>query len=123
MTILEAIHRVDALRHNVFTQEEKIGWLAQVDGLVTEDLIRTHEAGEGQTFRTYDAETPLEQQLLVPAPYDELYLHYLCAMMDYHNGEFDRYNRSMGLSQAVLSAFTNFYHRTHMPLGQKFGYF
>ena len=69
MTILEAIHRVDALRHNVFTQEEKIGWLAQVDGLVTEDLIRTHEAGEGQTLRTYDAETPLEQQLLVPAPF------------------------------------------------------
>ena len=26
MTILEAIHRVDALRHNTFTQEEKIGW-------------------------------------------------------------------------------------------------
>ena len=123
MTILEAIHRVDALRHNVFTQEEKISWLAQVDGLVAEELIRTHEGAESKPFRGYDAETPLEQPLLVSAPYDELYLHYLCAMMDYHNGEFDRYNRSMGLYQAVLSAFTNFYNRTHMPLGQKFQYF
>ena len=123
MTILEAIHRVDALRHNVFTKEEKISWLAQVDGLVAEELIRTHEGAESKPFRGYDAETPLEQPLLVSAPYDELYLHYLCAMMDYHNGEFDRYNRSMGLYQAVLSAFTNFYNRTHMPLGQKFQYF
>ena len=121
MTILEATQRVDALRHNTFSQEEKIQWLAQVDGLVDQELIRTHE--DGGTFHPYDAQTPLEQELLVPAPYDELYLHYLTAMMDYHNAEFDRYNRSMGLYQAVLSAFTNFYNRTHLPLGQRFGYF
>jgi len=42
MTILEAIGRVDALRHNTFSQEEKIQWLSQVDGLVDQDLIRTH---------------------------------------------------------------------------------
>ena len=123
MTILDAIRRGDALRHNVFTQEEKIGWLAQVDALVDRELIQTHEGAGGQSFRDYGPETPLEQELLVPAPYDELYLHYLTAMMDYHNAEFDRYNRSMGLYQAVLSAFTNFYNRTHLPLGQRFGYF
>ena len=67
--------------------------------------------------------TPLEQELLVPPPFEELYLHYLCAMMDYHNAELDRYNHSMGLYRAVLSAFTNFYNRTHMPKGQRFAYF
>ena len=123
MTILEAIHRVDGLRHNTFSQEEKIGWLAQVDALVTEELIRTHEDLVGKTFRVYDGETPLEQELLVPPPYDELYLHYMAAMMDYHNAEFDRYNHSMGLYQSVMTAFTNFYNRTHRPLGQRFGYF
>lgn len=123
MTILEAIQRVDALRHNTFTQEEKIGWLAQVDGQVQEDLIRTHEDPEGKDFRYYDAQTPLDRELLVPPPYDELYLHYLQAQMDYYNAEYDRYNRSMGMYQAVWSAFANFYNRTHCPLGQTYRYF
>ena len=123
MTILEAIHRVDALRHNVFTQEEKIGWLAQVDGLVTEDLIRTHEAGEGQTFRTYDAETPLEQQLLVPAPYDDLYLRWMEAMIDFHNGEYGKYNNAVDMFNTSYAAFQNYYNRTHMPKGKQFKYF
>ena len=123
MTILEAIHRVDALRHNTFTQEEKVQWLAQVDALIDREVIRTHEGSGEHSFRVYDEQTPLEQELLVPPPFDELYLHYLCAMMDYHNAEFDRYNRSMGLYQAVMTAFTNFYNRTHLPLGRRFRYF
>lgn len=122
MTILEAIRRVDSLRHNSFTQAEKIGWLAQVDALVASELIHTHESAE-EAPPCYDAQTPLDQQLLVPPPYDEMYLHYLCAQMDYYHAEYDRYNRSMGLYQALWSAFTNFYNRTHMPLGHRFRYF
>lgn len=122
MTILEAIHRVDALRHNTFTQEEKIGWLAQVDAMVAEELCRTHESEE-KSFRTYDAQTPLDQELLVPQPYDALYLHYLEAQMDYYYGEADRYNRSMGMYQAVWRAYVNYYNRTHRPMGQTFRYF
>ena len=121
MTILEAIGQVDALRHNTFGQEEKVRWLGQVDGLVHRELISTHE-GAG-SFRGYDAQTPLDQELLVPEPYDALYLHYLEAQMDYYQAEVDRYNRSMGMYQALLLAFANDYNRTHLPLGQKFRYF
>lgn len=123
MTILEAISRVDSLRHNTFTQAEKIGWLAQVDGQIARELVQTHEPAQTESFRCYDGQTPMDQQLLVPTPYDELYLHYLCAQMDYYHAEYDRYNRSMGMYQAVLSAFTNFYNRTHRPKGQQFRYF
>jgi hypothetical protein len=123
MTILEAIERVDSLRHNTFTQEEKIGWLAQVDALVAQELIRTHEGADGEPFQGYDSRTPLDRELLVPNPYDELYLHYLEAQMDYYHGEYDRYNRSMGMYQAVWLAFANFYNRSNRPLGQRFRYF
>ena len=121
MTILEATQQVDALRHNTFSQEEKIRWLSQVDALVHREVVSTHEGGEA--FEPYDAQTPLEQPLLVPHPFDELYLHYLEAQMDYYQGESDRYNRSMGMYQSVMAAFTNHYNRTHLPLGQRFGYF
>ena len=121
MTILEATRQVDGLRHNTFTQEDKIRWLSQVDGQVYREVICTHEGSV--PFRDYDAQTPLEQELLVPMPFEELYLHYLEAQMDYYQGETDRYNRAMAMYQAVLSAFTNHYNRTHLPLGEKFQYF
>ena len=121
MTILEATQQVDALRHNTFSQEDKIRWLSQVDALVYQEVISTHE--EGKVFEPYDAQTPLEQPLLVPHPFDELYLHYLEAQMDYYQGEADCYNRSMGMYQAVLTAFTNYYNRTHLPKGQTYRYF
>ncbi len=123
MTILEAIERVDSLRHNTFTQAEKIGWLAQVDALVTEELVHTYADHDDGLFQPYDAQTPLDCKLLVPPPYDELYLHYLEAQMDYYHGEYDRYNRSMGMYQSIWSSFINFYNRTHMPKGQRFRYF
>lgn len=123
MTILEAITRADSLRHNTFTQAEKIGWLAQVDGQLFRDLVQTHEQEQTGPMGCYDEQTPMDQQLLAPSPYDELYLHYLFAQMDYYHGEYDRYNRSMGMYQAVLSAFTNFYNRTHRPTGHRFRYF
>lgn len=121
MTMIEAIGRLDALRHNTFSQEEKIQWLNQVDSLVYQEVISTHEGA--CDFRPYDARTPLEQTLLVPSPYDELYLHYLEAQMDYYQGETDRYNRSMGMFQSVLTAYINYYNRTHLPLGYGFQYF
>lgn len=123
MTILEAIERVDSLRHNTFSQAEKIGWLNQVDALLAQELLHTHEGSEEEPFPGYDAQTPLDRQLLAPSPYDELYLHYLEAQMDYYHGEYDRCNRSMGMYHAVLAAFTNHYNRTHMPKGQNFRYF
>lgn len=121
MTIMEAIGRLDALRHNTFRQEEKIQWLSQADTLVHRHVISTHEGG--CDFQPYDAQTPLEQTLLVPEPYDELYLHYLEAQMAYYQEETDGYNRAMSMYQTLLTAFVNDYNRTHMPLGQKFRYF
>jgi hypothetical protein len=121
MTIIEAINRIDSLKHNTFRQEEKIRWLSQVDGQVYADVIATHEGGI--SFQPYDDRTSLEQMLLVPEPYDELYLHYLEAQMAYYQDEADVYNRAMSMYQALLTAFTNHYNRTHMPLAQRFRYF
>ena len=88
-----------------------------------EDVIRTHEGGITTAFRAYDGDTPLDTRLLVPAPFEEMYLHYMLAQLHYHNGEYDRYNRAMEQFRAVWDAFVNFYNRTHTPLGQRYRYF
>lgn len=120
MTILEAIDRVDTLEHNVVPQEQKVCWLAQVDALLREEVIRTHEGQKD--VPVYDQQTPLETELLVQPPFDGLYLHFLRAMIHYCTGEYDRFNQAMGLFQADYTGFVNFYNRTHTPRGKQFRY-
>lgn len=54
-------------------------------------------------------------KLCVPSPYDELYLFWLEAQIDYQNGEIQKYNNSITAFNHAYSAFERYYNRTHMP--------
>lgn len=123
MTIIEAIHYADEIKPNGYTQSEKVKWLSQVDGTVKNEIIDTHEGAEAVNFIGYDDDTPLDTVLLIPHPYDEAYIRFIEAQIDYANGEIGRYNNSMAMYNTVYASFERFYNRTHMPHGQKFKYF
>lgn len=117
MKIIEAINKIDDLKSNTYEQGDKVVWLSRLDGRVKHDLIDTHEGGEGISFTGYSVESDLETQLLIPEPYDEIYLLWLEAQIDYHNGEYTKYNNSMETYLAAWGAYRNHYNRTHMPKG------
>ena len=120
MTIMEAIYRADAQKPNVYSQEEKIRWLSALDGIVKKEIIDTHEGGEGVSFNGYNTLTDLNTELLIPAPFDEVYIHWLEMHIDYANAEFGKYNNSMSMYTTAYSAFERYYNRTHLPKGKKF---
>ena len=122
MTIGEAVDRIDSLKHNIFTVSEKIAWLSRLDALVKEEILDTCE-GEVIPFAGYDTNADRNTPLLVGAPYDEIYLRYLEAQMDYANGEIDRYNNAIAMFRAVFDSFSNHYRRHHMPKKTAFRYF
>ena len=118
MTIQEAISRVDSLKPNVYSQADKIVWLNNLDLSVKIEILDTHDGAEDYAeFAGYNAETPLDTELLVPAPYDEMYVFYLEAMIDAYNNEYDRYNESMARFNAKYRDFGAYYNRKHMPNG------
>ena len=123
MTIIEAISRVDALKHNTYTQTDKVQWLSRLDWMVKKHIIDTHEGAEEVSFTGYDDSTDLQTELLVPAPYDEVYLRWMEAQIDYHNGEYGKYNNSIEMFNTAYEGFQNYYNRTHMPLGKSMKYF
>ena len=123
MTIIEALTRIDSVKPNTYRQSEKIKWLSTVDGIIKREIIDTHEGGSSIVFNGYTDETPLETELLVPAPYDELYLYYLESKVDYWNGETKRFNNSSEMYNEAYETFARYYTRTHMPLGKKFKFF
>ena len=115
MKLIEAINAVDALKHNTYSREDKIRWLSGLDGMVKRQIIDTHITEELVEYGGYDKNTPPDTELLIPAPYDELYVWWLSAQIDYHNGEFLRYNNSVTLFNTGYSVYAELFHREHKP--------
>lgn len=115
MTVREAIALVDRLKPNKFTEEDKIKWLSEIDGLIVRELIETHEnpTFEGE-FKGYTAES-LDTDLIAPYPYDVLYRWYLESQIDLGNMEIQKYNNSKTLFNTAYVNYTDRYNRTHMP--------
>ena len=118
MTIIEAINKNDALKSNTFSQDDKVEWLSRLDWIIKKQILDTHQGAEHVTFTGYDGNTDLHTPLLVPAPYDEVYLRWLEAQMAYHNDEIDRYNTAITMFNTAYEAYEKYYNRTHMPIAK-----
>ena len=114
MTVIEAINRADALKPNGYNQDQKIRWISMIDGIVKKEIIDTHVGGEQVTFNGYD-DFSLMQELLVPAPYDDIYIKWLEAQIDYANGEYGKYNNSITMYNNAYQTYAKAYHREHLP--------
>lgn len=123
MTLMEAIDRIDNLKQNTYSYCEKVNWLSQLEFIIKRQIIDTHEGWEDVAFNGYNDRTDGKTVLLVPAPYDSMYIHWLEAQIDYANGEYKRYNNSMAMYQTAYNGYSNYYNRNNMPLGQKLSYF
>ena len=123
MTIIEAINRIDSLKPNNYTHEDKISWLSTLDGIIKKQIVDTHEGAESVTFNGYDVDTALDTVLLVPAPYDDIYIKWLEAQIDYVNGETKKFNNSIVMYNTAYSEYERYYNRTNMPKGKSFKFF
>ena len=151
MTIAGVLAQLDALKPHEYGEDVVIGWLADVEQLVLNEVMCGHwprrkppekpiiiiepvedgeNSGESEEEKPeeppkwppdrYTTATPSDTVLLVPEPYSELYLHYLCAQVDFHNAETLRYANSMQMFSAALTQFANWYNRTHMPMQRSY---
>ncbi len=108
MTRNEAVAAADLARPNELEPELKLGWLEALDGQIRQQLIDAHEGAP---------EPPAAQTLLVPPPWDGLYVSWLCMRIDLEQGEITRYNNEARLFEAAWQQFAGHYARTHAPKG------
>jgi hypothetical protein len=120
--INEAINQLDALKPNTYSGSEKIVWLSRLDAMIKKNIIDTHEGGD-VTFTGYDEGTDQSTELIVAEPYDEMYIRWLEAQIDYANGEYERYNNSVELFNTAYEEYKKYYNRTHTPKSKEFKYF
>lgn len=117
MTGTQIIELVDLKEPNSYTADEKVSWLSNLDGKIFEDVLKKYTE-----FDLEDAFTPYtdgSEDLLIGAPYGEdIYIHYLIAMIAQGNAETSRYNQQIALYNAAYSQWWNHYNSTHMPLSR-----
>ena len=111
MTIRQAIDRLDSRMANTFTNADKVAWLSAAESLINASVFNS-------SGMEYDADD-LETYLLAPAPFDEMYLHYLEAMIHYQNGENDRYNAAIILFNKFFDDFAAWHIRNNKPQNRR----
>lgn len=121
MKITEALQRIDALCPNPFSEGEKLKWLSNLDWTIKVEIIDPRRSDV--SFSGYDENTDMETQLLAPAPYDEMYLYWMQAMVDYHNREMASYNNAITRFEETYLKFRNWYNRENMVKETKMRFF
>ena len=117
ITIGEVIAYVDNIKPNTRTSDEKRLWLNDIDTMIKEDIIDTHEGGESVDFIGYTEDSSDDTELLVPAHYGrDMYSFYLMMKIDTINNETAKYNNNASMFQSVYNGFLVHYNQTHKPL-------
>lgn len=123
MTIQEAIEWIDRRSPNRYTYQEKVRWLSNLEWAVKVELIDTHEWDAAPEFDGYDAGTSPETEMLIPKPYDDVYLYWLESQVDWGNGEMSRYENSRAAFDRRWGDYHSFVNRTQTPKGRNWQYF
>ena len=109
MTPNKIIERIDRMRPNAYTEEEKFKWVADLEGMVHRLVFQETE----YTPLVYPDDA--DKELMIPDPFDDSYILYVEAMIDYSNREYGNYNNSAALFQSRFDEYRKAYIREHMP--------
>lgn len=96
MTVKELFEYIDMVKPNAFDDADKLRWLNQFDGEIQTEmfLIKEPELYEN-----------LDEELHLKSPWDMLYEYYMTAMVDFWNGEYDKYSTTMEMYNAKYDSF------------------
>ena len=108
-TLQQALTRIDAICPNAWDETAKLLWLNECENMIQTRILGTAP----EQCITYGADTDRSTKLLVPAPFDRLYVYYVIAMCDYAAHETAHYTDSMMLFNAALDEYAKWYQRTN----------
>lgn len=138
MTPNKVIEIVDRVKPNTYTEEDKLRWINELDGMVKRLVFQwdekylknlegkykngeiTKEAYEELINKTKPYEYPedMDRELLIPAPYDEdLYTLYVQTKIDFYNREYTNYNNTATMFEIRYDEYKKDYIRNHRAKG------
>lgn len=111
MTLGECIQRADALRPNTAGEAEKARWVLELEGALERDFFPRYDAPRRPGPRRWPQDKAGE--LLASGPYEELYVAWLLAKLEWMDQEWESYNVHAALAARLESDFKKAWHRDH----------
>ena len=111
--IREIIERVDKIKPNAFKQDVKVRWIAELDGMIATEVMLMCTTDAEQL--KYSCPDDLESEPLVGFPHSGIYDLWLCAKIDFTNGEYNKYQNTMEMFNANYKAFVRWFAATYEP--------
>lgn len=112
ITLKELITEVRSLKPEcAYSEEQMTIWVNEIEGMVQTDVMLISV----DDLVYYDYETCKEHALLVAFPHSKLYRSYLFAMIDFANGEYEKYQNSMQLFNSHWTEFVKWFARNYRP--------
>ena len=109
MTVNYVIQQTMQLHPDTIPDSVKCRWLSELDGKIMRETMH------GEEFLPYEFPRDGERELLVKAPYDNIYELYIMAMSDFFSGEMASYAQSAAMFEQAYEEFRKNYIRNNMP--------
>lgn len=140
MTPNKAIEIVDRVKLNSYSEEDKLRWINELDGMVKRLVFQWDEAylkeietlyksdkttekdkeeykGIIEKAKPYSYPEDMDTKLLITEPFENVYPLYLEAQIDFHNREYDHYNNTLTMFDGIYTEYKKAYIREHRPRG------
>ena len=117
MNIQKALDLADSMKPNMMAKRVKIAFLQELDQKIYKEILLKHRHEEEEENMPEYGDGDEGKDLLVPAPYDILYMYWLMSKIDLLNQEIDKYNNDRALFENAYDTMSDWWTRTRMPLG------
>jgi hypothetical protein len=128
MTLDDVIEKVATLKPHQFDDATVTSWVSDVEMSMWDDIVSHYDDtnpeveydDDGELItdlprpEAYDATADGDTELMVPAPYDDVYIKYCAAQVDYWAGDYARYNNSMIMYNQALDKYASWFNRTYL---------
>lgn len=107
MTVNDAIAKVKDRKPNAYNDESLVDWLNECEAMVQREIMLTVP----DEIIQYDYPDDLDKELILPRPYDALYVSYIKMMIEYTQEEYNAYNNTNVMYQTQYQAAQGYFNR------------
>lgn len=112
MTLSEAIEQVKTLKPNAYSEEALTVWLNQLEAMVQSEVHGVDPA----SIRVFQWGLDGDSELTICKPYDNAYVEWIGAKIDFNNKEYGAYNNAVDVFNSTYDEYKKYWRRTHNPL-------
>lgn len=114
MKLGKVIETVNRIKGQQYDTEIMTSWINEIEGQAIDETVNRAE-GFSVEFKPFDYKNDMDAVLVIPDRFEDVYLNYIYAKIDFNNQDTERYNNDVAMFNAAYEAYSAWFRRTNMP--------